>query len=312
MAERGRRPMTWQRRLGHWRWALKNELRLASTSPEAWLVKSFPTETMTKVEDVARFGTLVMPASHGIWLAELGSSICGLLGLWREVVLRRPAAAGPRPSSEGFLAHQRERQHRPPRRAAAPLLLALSLLRKVEVLCEMVAARFRPALKWKAIFVVEALKAAVRLLILAQLRGTTLLYDRMELRSPPPPLEEGEPSAAWQADMGSLARAQALLSACWSDTSAKGAATGARMASAVVLYDNAPTQLPSLPSALSVAGEVLYVLRPVVYVGALVRGCLQKSIIFSTKQHKTIQKHAPFFRHSAVTLRSFQSSFWGL
>jgi hypothetical protein len=270
------RPATWGRYFGHLRWALRRDLRLLRKSPEAWLVQSFPTETMTRVEDCARFGTLIMPASHGIWLAELGSSTCALLGLWREVVLRRPGA-GPAPTSDAFLAYQRERRDRPPRRAVAPLLLALSLLRKVEVLCEMVAARFWPLLKWRAILAVEALKAAVRLLILAQLRGTTLLYDRLDLHSPPPrhaqddEIDGLEPSAVWRADRASQARANQLLSACWSDTTVEGAARGVRMSAAVNLYDNAPAQLPTPPTLLSIAGEVLYVLRPVVYVGALAR-----------------------------------------
>lgn len=146
MAEGGRRAFTWRRQLGHARWVARRELALIRESPEGWLVQSFPTSTMTKVEDVARFGTLVMPASHGIWLAELGSSICGLLGLWREVVLRRPAGAGPRPADEAFLAFQRERRRRPARHPAALLLLALSTLRKVEVLCEMVVVR--PCSRW--------------------------------------------------------------------------------------------------------------------------------------------------------------------
>ena len=141
MAEEERRAFTWRRQLGHARWVARRELALIRESPEGWLVQSFPTSVMTKVEDVARFGTLVMPASHGIWLAELGSSICGLLGLWREVVLRRPAGSGPRPADEAFLAFQRERRRRPARHPAALLLLALSTLRKVEVLCEMVVVR---------------------------------------------------------------------------------------------------------------------------------------------------------------------------
>lgn len=259
------------------RWRLQHNLRLLGRSPEAWLVQSFPAETMTKVEDAARFGTLIMPASHGIWLAELGSSLCALLGLWREVVLRRLESAWPSPSSDTFVIYQRERGERPPRVSVAPLLFALSVLRKVEILCEMVIARFYPLLKWRVIFVVEALKAAVRLLILRQLRGTTLLYDRLDLRSPPArqlynDLDGGyEPNRAWRTDLGSLVQAQQLLSSCWDDTTVAGAARGARMAACVALYDHPPTQLPTAPSALSVVGEVLYVLRPVVFVGAIAR-----------------------------------------
>lgn len=271
------RRFTWRRFIGNMRWTVRHNLRLFSDSPETWLVQSFPTETMTKVEDFARFGTLVMPASHGIWLAEFGSSVCAVLGLWREVVLRRPQSESPPPSSDAFAVYQRERRERPSRLPVAPLLLALSLLRKAEVLVEMMAARFCPLLKWRVIFVVEALKAAVRLLILAQLRGTTLLYDRLELRAPPARevwngvRGEYEPNEAWREDIGALARAQQLLSACWSDTSVTGAARGARMAASVAMYDSVPTQLPTAASALSIAGEVLYVLRPVVFVGALAR-----------------------------------------
>lgn len=276
-APAAQRRFTWGRFLGNMRWTVRHNVRLFSTSPEAWLVRSFPTETMTKVEDFARFGTLIMPASHGIWLAEFGSSVCALLGLWREVVLRRPESESPSPTSDAFVVFQRERRERPPRLPVARLLLALSLVRKVEVLGEMMAARFCPRLKWWVILVVEALKAAVRLLILVQLRGTTLLYDRLDLRSPPARevwngvQGEYEPNPAWRTDLGSLGRAQQLLTACWTDTTVAGAARGARMHACLSMYDNAPTQLPTAASALSVAGEVLYVLRPVIFVGALAR-----------------------------------------
>ena len=36
-------------------------------------------------------------------------------------------------------------------------------------------------------------------------------------------------------------------------------------------YDTPPPHIPTAPNALSVCGEVLHVLRPVVYVGALLR-----------------------------------------
>jgi hypothetical protein len=61
--------------------------------------------------------TLLMPASHGIWIAELGATACGLLGLWREVVLRRhlwqPAAAHTPPTI--ISCYHRERAARPAR-----------------------------------------------------------------------------------------------------------------------------------------------------------------------------------------------------
>jgi hypothetical protein len=55
---------------------------------------------------------------------------------------------------------------------------------QVELLCEMAVSRFRPLLRWRAILIVETAKAIVRLLLLVQLRGTMLLYERLELRAP--------------------------------------------------------------------------------------------------------------------------------
>ena len=102
----------------------------------------------------------------------------------------------------------------------------------------------------------EALKAAVRLLILARLGGTTLLYERLELRSPP--LGADNPQ-------GSVEQTQALLAQCGSERGV------ARLCASAVLYDTPPPHIPTAPNALSVCGEVLHVLRPVVYVGALLR-----------------------------------------
>ena len=164
---------------------------------------------LSSAEDIARLATLVVPAADGIWLAELGGSICGLLGLWREVILRRPFAAplwtpaadddeaagsgdgsvGELRSRRDRLLHERDRLvaalRRPPRWPVTPLLCACSALRKTELLIEMAAARFCPARKWHAILGVEAVKALVRLVALAQLRGTTMIYERLELHPPP-------------------------------------------------------------------------------------------------------------------------------